>query len=206
MVAALMCLLGMPRASISVQLVCLEALGMHGIDPPHMRTAVAALASSLSSATSDGGARAVAARALSQLSAQVLQRAEIAVAGIVSADAGEADPAGGEADPARLCVARDAVDDLSRPVGTLVAALSDSDRYVRAHAFEAICSLVISDDLLGGRCIATVGMAALGDATSPDLVQEALALARARPRDAQRAVRWLSCRRRCPLTSPESPF
>lgn len=168
-----------PRPPPSARLVALEALGSER--EGSTRAAADLLSWALSAPTADGGTRAVAARALAQLGAQgALPGA--ALGGAVTALA--------------------------------AAARSDPDRYVRGYAVDALASIVLlpaaSAASAGGSArdhddAAVRAGAALEAALGPEDVAAARLLASAAG-DAARAVRWLCSRRRCPLTTPESPF
>ena len=154
---------------------------------------VVCLASSLTHAHADAGTRAVAARALAQLAARRLL---------------------GETTAA--CVAATA----------LAAALAtDADRYVRGYAADGLASLLLCHaraDSTARAAIqppstitthessapceaAAVAQSALSAAISAKHVDAAIHKARdAREQDT--AARWLCARRRCPLTSPSSPY
>ena len=113
--APLLDLLARSSISISERMVALEALGTHGAAAEHAAAAVDALAATLASAAADGGARAVACRALSQLAAQAID--------------------GG----------RELRAALGGAVGSLAVALEkDGCRYARAHAAEALASIVVA--------------------------------------------------------------
>jgi len=120
--------------SISVRLVLLESLGLHGGASPH---AASRLASQLVADTAvDGAARAVGARVLSQLAARSIQDS-----------LGAGGPRGGcrggaaeEAEGGGLGLA------LAACVTPLATALgSDPDRYVRGHAAEALASVAMRE-------------------------------------------------------------
>ena len=176
-------------ASISGQLVALEALGTHAAEAVHAASAVSRLLGTLRDGRADGGARAVAARALSQLGTLAL--------------APTADPA--------LRTA------MAAAVAPLAAAMrADVDRYVRAHAAEALaCAAMLAarDDASvdeAARAAAHDAAAALAEVMPAQDVVEAVR--RAAETDgrgeesAHLAIRWLFCRRRCPMTTPDSPF
>ena len=220
------------HASVSARLVAIEALGAHGAEPLYAPAAVAQLAAVVASTCGeDGGARAVAARALAQLSARSI---------------------GGTR---ALAVA------VGAAVGVLsVAVQLDPDRYVRGFASEALANVAVlafvhaqspSGEVPSPTELATVhAQSPSGEVPSPAELEaltdtswraaEALrasglavevdhmlhqllgqmlhTCASARgmrnggARDdamidlAHDAVRWLCCRRRCPITTPENPF
>ena len=138
-------------------------------------------------------------------------------------------------------------------VGPLAASLrSDADRYVRAHAAEALACIAVlapghpTDSQMGlaaagaaavlaevlpAEDVTALGLLTLYPNPNPNTNQvlpaedvaaavrrcEAVERERGSERGvlvpgaaveatAQQAVRWLCCRRRCPLTSPDSPF
>ena len=164
-------------------MVALEALGTHGAAAEHAAAAVDALAATtLASAAADGGARAVACRALSQLAAQAID--------------------GG----------RELRTALGGAVGSLAVALEkDNCRYARAHAAEALASIVVAHAAGGdGALDAAAAFAAAvlrdGGGLAAADVDACAARAAAAPADAHACVRWLCARRRCPLTTPTSPF
>ncbi|KAL1522683.1 hypothetical protein AB1Y20_017660 [Prymnesium parvum] len=179
-------------SSISIKLVVLEALGTHGAEPACASEAAALLARVLSDAHADGGARAVASRALSQLTARCLSDDCPALR-------------------AALCTSVEAVS------GALAA---DRDRYVRAHAFEALATLAmlrpyrrsppqgeerLEEQRTRDRLPESASQA-LASFVQTDELLEAQARAAVGPVEAHEAVRWLAAQRRCPLTTPESPF
>ena len=218
------------RPSLSDRLVALEGLGTHGAHGAHVGArdgadeadavrAVDAISAVLgASASEDGGARAVAARSLAQLTARALG----------------------------ACSARAAVA-VGRAVGALTMALyADADRYVRAHASEALANVAVLTPVWAAHCTAAAEAAALEAASraaaealsasglekevaemlrrlkelkptsgrsaalgEPSLragAAHGAAPAEAAVEAAHDVVRWLCSRRRCPITMPESPF
>jgi len=220
------------HASVSARLVAIEALGAHGAEPLYAPAAVAQLAAVVAcTCGEDGGARAVAARALAQLSARSI---------------------GGTR---ALAVA------VGAAVGVLSVALQhDPDRYVRGFASEALANVAVlafvhaqspSGEVPSPTELATVhAQSPSGEVPSPAEL-EALTDTSRRAAEALRAsglavevdhmlhqllcqmlhtcasargmrnggarddamidlahdaVRWLCCRRRCPITTPENPF
>ena len=199
------------HASVSARLVAIEALGVHGAEPPYAPAAVAQLAAVVASTCAeDGGARAVAARALAQLSAQAIGGTRALAVAVGSA------------------------------VGILsVAVQLDPDRYVRGYASEALANVAVLatvhaqsspssaelEALMDTSRRAAEALRASGLAVEVDYMLHHLlgkmrhtCAASAREmrngsaRDdaiidlAHDAVRWLCCRRRCPITTPENPF
>ena len=203
------------HASVSARLVAIEALGVHGAEPPYAPAAVAQLAAVVASTCGeDGGARAVAARALAQLSARAIGGTRALAVAVGSA------------------------------VGILsVAVQLDPDRYVRGYASEALANVAVLatvhaqspsgevpspaelEALMDTSRRAAEALRASGLAVEVDYMLHHLlgkmrhtCAASAREmrngsaRDdaildlAHDAVRWLCCRRRCPITTPENPF
>ena len=197
------------HASVSARLVAIEALGVHGAEPPYAPAAVAQLAAVVASTCAeDGGARAVAARALAQLSARAIGGTRALAVAVGSA------------------------------VGILsVAVQLDPDRYVRGYASEALANVAVLatvhaqspsaelEALMDTSRRAAEALRASGLAVEVDYMLHHLlgkmrhtCAASAREmrngsaRDdaiidlAHDAVRWLCCRRRCPITTPENPF
>ena len=202
------------HASVSARLVAIEALGAHGAEPLYAPAAVAQLAAVVASTCGeDGGARAVAARALAQLSAQSI---------------------GGTR---ALAVA------VGAAVGVLsVAVQLEPDRYVRGFASEALANVAVlafvhaqspsgevpspaelealtDTSQRAAETLRASGLAVEVDHMLHQLLGQMLhTCASARgmwnggARDdamidlAHDAVRWLCCRRRCPITTPENPF
>ena len=183
--------------------------------PPYAPAAVAQLAAVVASTcVEDGGARAVAARALAQLSAQAIGGTRALAVAVGSA------------------------------VGILsVAVQLDPDRYVRGYASEALANVAVLatvhaqspsgevpspaelEALMDTSRRAAEALRASGLAVEVDYMLHHLlgkmrhtCAASAREmrtgsaRDdanidlAHDAVRWLCCRRRCPITTPENPF
>ena len=158
-----------------------RALGTHGAAAEHAAAAVDALAATLASAAA-AAAHAPSRRALSQLAAQAID--------------------GG----------RELRAALSGAVGSLAVALEkDNCRYTRAHAAEALASIVVAHAAGGdGALDAAAAFAAAvlrdGGGLAAADVDACAARAAAAPADAHACVRWLCARRRCPLTTPTSPF
>ena len=208
----------------SARLVCLEALGWHAARSEHAPRAVALLASSLACECTDAGTRAVAARALAQLAAQGTLGAAAAPACRMPAPGGSCAPRGPEEEPS-LPPAAEWDGTVVAAVAALAAALEgDPDRYVRGYSADALASLLLLEAAAGGaskRAALERAEQALTAAISQAEVAEAVRRARRTGADADAgdettgetdddpahgAVRWLCARRRCPLTSPRSPF
>lgn len=195
--------------------VVLEALGSHGAQPGHELEAVTFLSRILANPRVDGGARAVAARSLSQLAALNLNPYSYP-----NSDS-DSYPRSNKSG-----VQQELRDALSTAVDTLVTTLAlDGDRYVRAHAFEALASFAlgesVADDLIEElaadskpqdkvRHSRTNAMAcalrALLSCTPEIYLKQAFARSAFGREAAHGAVRQLSSLRRCPITTPESPF
>jgi hypothetical protein len=175
--------------STSERMVVLEALGSHGVGVGQARHSIRELCAVLASPMSDGGARAVAARALAQIGFQAISHTV----------------ASGE--EVRLS--------LAEATSSLSSALADdSCRYVRAHAAEALVCILLAhaiaaesekSSLYPGSVSAIHALSTSGGLALHDL-KTCVARAIVAPHQSHTCARWLLCRRRCPITSPSSPF
>ena len=178
--APLLDLLARSSISISERMVALEALGTHGAAAEHAAAAVDG-SPPRSPRRADGGARCRVSRACSWRRRAIDGGRELRAA-------------------------------LGGAVGSLAVALEkDHCRYARAHAAEALASIVVAHAAGGdGALDAAAAFAAAvlrdgGGLVAAD-VDACAARAAAAPADAHACVRWLCARRRCPLTTPTSPF
>jgi len=118
------------RISISSRLVLLEALGFHSAKPAYILATARLACAILCDPMADGAARAVAARLLSQISARAIDFSSTGEARCKTVLGGNRRNAW------RLA--------LQSALETLAVALSeDADRYVRAHAAEALVANVM---------------------------------------------------------------
>eukprot|EP00040_Diaphanoeca_grandis_P025550 m.141660 g.141660 ORF g.141660 m.141660 type:complete len:897 (-) comp30202_c0_seq2:208-2898(-) len=255
--------------------VALEGLGVHGVDVHHASSVTALFASCLSESLNDSGVREVSARALAQLSAQIIvddnhsnptnnPTTTATTTTMITtttpnkpthtADANTntntntitttsmptliASPMAAE-ERFHLCKC------LSAVIPALTTVLSgDPERYVRAHVFETLVHFVFGAmfvakkdhvratiDLVlkatGGDTLAclvafvrlvvptpvvsacVLAVKALTTAIAPDILKMGMIncyTTNVSVTSTQKAIRWVCCRRRCPITTPHSPF